>query len=218
MPRAACGPPSTSLMLAEDNMDPTKQDVQRFISLGYATDALKFAAHDCRQLLQISSEMSMTFLSGITALVTHYARPFKRSRGMSMLEESFVAVEHLPLHRLLIEARDKAHAHLDRDLGDATAGQACHLIRLLKQRDARHYWVPARLLPLEKKKLLEVQALIASLLTKLDTETDVLEEKLMPFIKQLPTGLYVLSETAPFFVRDSAHDGIDKIEDIVPIN
>ncbi|MBI2517794.1 MAG: hypothetical protein HYV95_12895 [Opitutae bacterium] len=199
-------------------MNPTKQDVQRFISLGYATDALKFADHDCTQLSQISPETSMAFLSGITSLVTHYARPFKRSRGMSMLEESFVPAENLSLHRLLIEARDKAHAHLDGDLGDPAAGKVCHQIRLLKQRDSQHYWVPARLLPFGRKKLPEVQALIASLLTKLDTETDVLEGRLLSFITKLPTGLYVLSEVAPFFVRDAAHDGIDEIGDIVTIN
>jgi len=205
-------------VVRQKKMNLSKQEVQRFISLGYATDALKFADHDCTHLAQVGPEPSMAFLSGITSLVTHYARPFKRSRGIPILEESFVPAEHLPLHRFLIEARDKAHAHLDRDLGDPAAGQLCHEIRLLKQRDSKHYWVPARLLPFGREKLTEVRTLISVLLAKLDIETDVLEGTLLPFISQLPSGLYILSELAPYFVRDVAHDGIDEIADIVTIN
>lgn len=89
---------------------------------------------------------------------------------------------------------------------------------MLKQRDFQHYWVPSRLLPFGREKLPEVRALISVLLAKLDIETDVLEGKLRPFINQLPSGLYVLSETAPYFLRDVAHDGIDEIDDIVTIN
>jgi hypothetical protein len=199
-------------------MNPTKEQVQRFISLGYATDALKFAEFDCDQLELVAQETSMAFFSGITSLVTHYARPFKRSRGISVLEMSFVPAEYLRLHSTLIEARDKAHAHLDGDLGDAAAGQLCHLIRLLKQRDSQHYWIPARLLTFRKKDIPELRSLIKLLLAKLDAETDKLQDLLLPFIKQLPTGLYTLSDEAPFFVRDGHHDGIDSIDEIVTIN
>ena len=160
----------------------------------------------------------MAFLSGVTSLVTHYARPFKRSRGMSMLEEGFVPTQYLSLHRLLIEARDKAHAHLDGDLGDASSGQVCHLIRLLKQRDAQHFWIPARLLAFDRRRIPEVQALVKALLAKLDSEMDVLQDLLLPQIKRLSAGIYILSDEAPYFTSDDRYDGIDEIDDIATIN
>jgi hypothetical protein len=79
-------------------MPPTEEQVKRFVSLGYATDAFKFARFDCLELEKISEMNSMAWLSRVTSLVTHYSRPFKRSRDLPHIEESLVPARYLSLN------------------------------------------------------------------------------------------------------------------------
>jgi hypothetical protein len=191
-----------------------EQDVERFISLGYATDALKFARFDCAALSTINESSDMAWLSGVTSLVAHYSRPFERSSKMFRLDDEIVPQRFRDIHRRLIEARDKAHVHLDGDFHGEGSDAALHQIKMLKQRDGKHFWIPTRVLLVEPSDLPDVSALIDEILGELDRQTDQLERLLMPAINSLPAGLYNVSPYPPFFARDTRNDGIRELRQL----
>jgi hypothetical protein len=199
-------------------MLPTPQDIKRFVSFGYATDALKFTRFNCDQLLQVTEENSMAWLSGITSLVAHYSRPFKRSNDLAPIEDDFVPQVYREIHQRLIQARDKAHVHLDGNARAGNGGALIDQVRLVKQRDGRHFWTPGRIIFLERAEIPTVKLLIAELLARLDKETDRLERLLLPSIVSLRPGLYFLSTLTPFFQPDMRNDGIEALEELGPIN
>ncbi len=192
-------------------VSPRQQDVERFISLGYATDALKCARFDCTALSKINDSSDMAWVSGATSLVAHYSRPFKRSSKMSRLDDAIVPERFRDIHRRLIEARDKAHVHLDGDFHDEGSDVPLHQIKMLKERDGKHFWIPTRVLLVEPSDLPDVSALIDEILRALDRDTDQLEGLLMPAIRSLPAGFYQLSPCPPFFARDARNDGIREL-------
>jgi hypothetical protein len=197
---------------------PSPKDVKLFVSFGYATDALKFALFNCDQLLRVENENSMEWLSAITSLVAHYARPFKRSNDLQVVPDDYVPQPYREIHQRLIQARDRAHVHLDGNARAGSGGVLMHQIRLVKQRDGRHFWTPARIIFIERKEIPAVRALICELLKRLDRETDRLEELLLPSISPLRPGLYFLSTAPPFFQQDMRNDGIEALDELGPIN
>lgn len=199
-------------------MQPTEEQIKRFIMLGYATDAFKFARFDCEQLMKVKSLEGMEWFSGVTSLVSHYARPFKRSKKFPSLESDFVSEKHRAIHAKLVEARDKAHVHLDGDFMATGDSQGVHQIRLLKDRNGEHHWIPLRILLIEPTDVPQIISLLDELLARLDRETDELEKTLLPVIQKLESGLYLLSEKSPFLKRDQRYDGVDSLSDIVTIN
>jgi hypothetical protein len=199
-------------------MPPTQQDIKRFVSFGYATDALKFARFNCDQLLQVAEENSMDWLSRLTSLVAHYSRPFKRSNDILPIEDDFVAQAYREIHQKLIQARDKAHVRLDGNARAGNGGALMHQVRLVKQRDGRHFWTPARIIFLERDDIPRVRMLIDDLLARLDKESDRLESLLLPSIVSLRPGLYFLSTLAPFFHPDMRNDGIEALDELGSIN
>jgi hypothetical protein len=199
-------------------MEPTEEQIKRFIMLGYATDAFKFGRFDCEQLAKIENMENMTWFCGITSLVSHYSRPFKRSKNFSSLEVDYVPEKYRSIHAKLVEARDKAHVHLDGDFLATETSQGAHQVRLLKERDGKHHWIPLRVLLIGKGDIPVIISFLDHLLARLDEETDAIENNLLPFIGKLNSGLYLLSTTTPFFKRDRRYDGIDSLDDIVTIN
>jgi hypothetical protein len=97
-------------------------------------------------------------------------------------------------------------------------GYALHQIRLIKQRDGRHYWTPARLIFLEREAVADIESLIDSLLAIIDKESSALEGLLLPTISSLMPGLYLLSSSAPFLKPDMCNDGIEELNELGPIN
>jgi hypothetical protein len=199
-------------------MAPTAQDIKRFVAFGYATDAFKFARFNCDQLLRIKEENSMEWLSCVTSLVAHYSRPFKRSNDMLPLEVELVPPTHRDLHERLINARDKGHVHLDGNARAGDGGAMVHQVRLVKQKNGRHFWTPARILFVERTEIPTVRTLIEELLARLNEESDLLEKLLLPSISSLRPGLYILSSLVPFFQPDLRNDGIENLGEMGPIN
>jgi hypothetical protein len=60
--------------------------------------------------------------------------------------------------------------------------------------------------------------MLDDLLVLLDKETDEIQKTLLPTIKTLKSGVYLLSAKPPFLIRDQRYDGIDSLSDIVTIN
>jgi hypothetical protein len=197
---------------------PSPQDVKLFVSFAYATDALKFARFDCDRLSRVANENSMEWFSGITSLVAHYARPFKRSNDLQVVPDDYVPQAYREVHQRFVRARDKAHVHLDGNARAGNGGVLIHQVRLVKQRDGRHFWTPARILFIERSEILTIKALIGELLNRLDIETDRLESLLLPSISPLRPGLYFLSPDPPLFQQDKRNDGIEALDELGPIN
>jgi len=198
--------------------DLNEKQISQFVAYGYATDAMKFARFDCKRLSTIGEIGSMEWLTTVTSLVVHYGRPFKRSERLPSLDEDFVPPKHLELHRHLLQARDKAHAHLDGNFAASGSGSLYHTIRLVKQIDGQHFWCPVRALLIEPNDIPSIAALIESLLSRLDKETASLEQLLLPKIGPLGAGFYLLTQSSPFIIPDSQNHGLNRLEDVGPIN
>ena len=186
--------------------------------LGYAMDAFKFARFDCEQLKKVKNMEGMEWFSSVTSLVSHYSRPFKRSKRFLSLELDFIPEKYRAIHSKLVEARDKAHVHLDGDFLATEASQGVHQVRLLKDREGKHHWIPLRMLLVEQADIPIIISMLDCLLAQLDQETDELEKTLLPTIKKLGSGLYLLSTKSPFLIRDQRYDGIDSLSEVVTIN
>ncbi len=191
--------------------------IERFIAIGYAVDALKFSRFDCDELEKLPDTTGVEWLSRVTALVTHYARPFKRGKGIAPLRAELVPTEFRDLHSKLIEARDKAHAHLDGDLS-FVGTSSVHRLYLLKESASEHHWISTRAILVERRDLPEIRRLIESLLAALDAESDVIEKQLLPLVGKLSQGLYQLSPIPPHFQIDEDHGHVASIRALKIIN
>jgi hypothetical protein len=90
------------------------EDAKLFWKMFYAEQCFKHAQTAAEYVLQNRvAEDNSVFYPLITAVYVLYGRPFKNSYGVGSLGEELIPLEHLELHRLLLNHRDQIYAHAD---------------------------------------------------------------------------------------------------------